>query len=176
MSNQWLRLWHDMPTDPKWRTVARVAKQPITNVISVYVHMLVCASTATERGRTQGWNDEDVASALDLETDQVVVIREAMQSRVLEGDRLLEWSHLRPPGERPCRPSAEVWIIIRRRIFLRDNYTCRYCGKRGVRLECDHVVPVSRGGSHEDSNLATACFGCNRSKRAKTPSEWKRCA
>ena len=24
MANAWLRLWHDMPNDPKWRTIARV--------------------------------------------------------------------------------------------------------------------------------------------------------
>ncbi|ENW8560590.1 hypothetical protein ACR6SH_005434, partial [Escherichia coli] len=25
MANAWLRLWHDMPNDPKWRTIARVS-------------------------------------------------------------------------------------------------------------------------------------------------------
>ena len=59
------------------------------------------------------------------------------------------------------------------RIFSRDDYTCQYCGARGIKLECDHVHPVSRGGSHDDSNLVTACVGCNRAKRAKTVAEWK---
>lgn len=70
------------------------------------------------------------------------------------------------------RPSAEVWSIIRARIFERDNYTCQYCGAHGVKLECDHVMPVSRGGSNSDTNLLTACLKCNRSKRAKTLEEW----
>lgn len=88
-----------MPTDPKWRTVARVSKQPISTVLAVYVHMLVCASNATERGRTHGWNDEDVASALDLETAAVTAIREAMQGRVLEGDYLTGWEKRQPKRE-----------------------------------------------------------------------------
>lgn len=71
------------------------------------------------------------------------------------------------------RPSAEVWKKIREFVFLRDDYTCRYCGQRGVRLECDHVYPVSRGGSHDAINLVTSCFKCNRSKRDKTVEEWK---
>ncbi|EOP2197647.1 hypothetical protein QSF09_003200, partial [Escherichia coli] len=25
MANAWLRLWHDMPNDPKWRTISRVS-------------------------------------------------------------------------------------------------------------------------------------------------------
>lgn len=57
--------------------------------------------------------------------------------------------------------------------IIGDGYTCQYCGERGKRLECDHVVPVSRGGSNEHENLVTACFACNRSKRAKTVEEWR---
>ena len=71
------------------------------------------------------------------------------------------------------RPSPEIWKKIRERIFVRDDYTCQYCGIRGSNLECDHVLPVSRGGGHDDENLVTACFTCNRSKRAKTVSEWR---
>lgn len=76
---------------------------------------------------------------------------------------------------RPCsgRLPASQWSVIRSRIFSRDNFTCQYCGARGGRLECDHIVPLSRGGSDEDDNLATSCKPCNRSKRAKTPAEWR---
>jgi hypothetical protein len=65
------------------------------------------------------------------------------------------------------------WKVIRQRIFARDDYTCRYCGERGKKLECDHVTPLSRGGSDEDDNLVTACRPCNRAKRDKTPGEWR---
>ena len=71
------------------------------------------------------------------------------------------------------RPPAAVWQEIRVRIFDRDDYTCQYCGQRGGKLECDHIHPVSRGGTHEDSNLTTACRACNRDKRAKTLLEWR---
>ncbi len=71
------------------------------------------------------------------------------------------------------RPTASVWRVIRERIFVRDDYTCQYCGERGGRLECDHIFPVSRGGGHEDENLTTACRECNRSKRDKFITEWR---
>jgi hypothetical protein len=64
-----------------------------------------------------------------------------------------------------------VWMRIRERIFARDDFTCRYCGARGIAMECDHVIPVA----HDDSNLVTACRDCNRSKGARTPEQW-RCA
>ncbi len=71
------------------------------------------------------------------------------------------------------RPTASVWRVIRERIFVRDDYTCQYCGERGGRLECDHKHPVARGGSHDDENLVTACRTCNRSKRDKLITEWR---
>lgn len=65
------------------------------------------------------------------------------------------------------------WAAIRSSVYARDDYTCRYCGSRGVELECDHVVPVSKGGATTLENLVTACRPCNRSKGAKSLSEWR---
>lgn len=53
------------------------------------------------------------------------------------------------------------------RILQRDEFQCRYCGRRardGVRLEVDHIVPRARGGSDNDDNLVTACHECNSGK------------
>lgn len=72
----------------------------------------------------------------------------------------------------PDRPPFPEWSETRLRIFERDNYTCQYCGQRGGKLECDHIIPVAKDGGHHDANLATACFACNRSKRDKTLEEW----
>jgi hypothetical protein len=69
-------------------------------------------------------------------------------------------------------PFAE-WMWVRSRVFERDGFVCLYCGSGDRPLECDHVVPVSRGGGHDFSNLATSCFDCNRSKGAKTLTEWQ---
>lgn len=72
------------------------------------------------------------------------------------------------------KPSRQTWQTLRDFVFRRDDYTCQYCGQRGGKLECDHVVPVSRGGANDVANLATACKACNRSKAAMTPEEWRR--
>jgi len=71
------------------------------------------------------------------------------------------------------RPELPEWESIRSRIFARDDYTCTYCGHRGGKLQCDHIIPVSKGGSHTDDNLTTACGPCNMSKGAKLLSEWR---
>ena len=70
------------------------------------------------------------------------------------------------------RLSGEQWDKLRRIVFNRDNYTCFYCKERGGILECDHVLPLSRGGSNDVINLVSSCVACNRSKGRKTVGEW----
>lgn len=36
----------------------------------------------------------------------------------------------------------------------------------------DHVIPLSRGGTHDVSNLVCACSSCNSSRSARTTEEW----
>jgi hypothetical protein len=114
MANSWLRLWHDMPNDPKWRTIARVSKQPISAVIAVYVHILVIASNAIERGRTQNVCSEDLASALDLEVDQIEAILEAMQGRVLDGDMVSGWKKRQVEREDGSAERAKAWRLAQK--------------------------------------------------------------
>jgi len=51
-------------------------------------------------------------------------------------------------------------------VFNRDEFTCRYCGKRppNIELEIDHVKPRVDGGGDEFENLVTSCVDCNRGK------------
>lgn len=87
----------------------------------------------------------------------------------VEGERLTPVSDFRAVN---LRLSSSEWAALRKQIFARDNYTCQYCGAVDVPLDCDHVHPVSRGGSNLPENLATACASCNRSKSNKTVEEW----
>lgn len=61
-------------------------------------------------------------------------------------------------------------VLSRHNIFKRDNYTCQYCG--AVRdLTIDHVVPSSKGGQSNWTNLVTACKRCNTIKGDNSPDE-----
>ena len=59
---------------------------------------------------------------------------------------------------------------LRHEFFKRDNYRCRECGatNKETTLEIDHIVPVSKGGSNNITNLQTLCKKCNRSKHTRT--------
>jgi hypothetical protein len=116
--------------------------------------------------------DSVVSKRLGLIEEEFLNLKKKFLNAGLIDDRWqpVYWDRFRHESN---RPASNIWKVIREFIFARDNYTCQYCGERGKRLECDHVVPVSKGGSHDNSNLVTACFKCNRSKRDKLISEWR---
>jgi len=76
-------------------------------------------------------------------------------------------------NSRLCNLDNKLWKSISKEILERDNYTCRYCGKIGGKLEVDHIVPISKGGTNELNNLTAACLRCNRQKRDKMPEEFE---
>lgn len=73
------------------------------------------------------------------------------------------------------QPRGLGWEDLKRAIFRRDKYTCQYCGHRGnvLTLHVDHVVPTSRGGTDNPSNLVTACWSCNLEKGTRTGWEYR---
>lgn len=60
---------------------------------------------------------------------------------------------------------------LRYEILRRDNHACRYCGATAptVKLNVDHVIPVSLGGSDAPTNLVAACADCNGGKTSSLP-------
>lgn len=84
------------------------------------------------------------------------------------------------------RKKSKYGSGVHRRVFARDGYACRYCGRACVNWPprgpdgrfievchlprpahartLDHVVPRSKGGAHTDDNCVVACFQCNNEK------------
>jgi 5-methylcytosine-specific restriction endonuclease McrA len=60
--------------------------------------------------------------------------------------------------------------LSKRNVFLRDLYSCQYCGTQctGDQATLDHVLPLSKGGKTQWTNLVTACKPCNYRKGNQT--------
>ena len=67
---------------------------------------------------------------------------------------------------KPARNPA----FTRFNVFLRDRFSCQYCGDRED-LTFDHLVPRCKGGTTTWENVLTACSPCNLRKGSKTPRE-----
>lgn len=115
--SSWVRLWHDMPTDPKWRVVAKKSGQRVGDVIAVFNFLMIAASAnADERGRTHGFECEDVAAALDLDCTDVEAIISAMTGKVLDKDgNLTGWEKRQPKREDGAAERAAKWRAERKR-------------------------------------------------------------
>jgi 5-methylcytosine-specific restriction endonuclease McrA len=59
--------------------------------------------------------------------------------------------------------------FTRENLYVRDMYTCQYCGDAfpGSQLTIDHVVPRSLGGATDWDNCVAACRPCNTKKSSK---------
>lgn len=159
----WFRLYSEFATDAKVQMMPEVMQRRLIMLFCLQCSNGIETFHETERETSIAFfmriSDADLA-----DTKELFLRRGFINS---------DWTLCVDLETGVNRPPAELWAEIRERIFMRDNYVCQYCGQRGGRIECDHVIPVSRGGGHDDENLVTACFSCNRSKRAKLVSEWR---
>jgi 5-methylcytosine-specific restriction endonuclease McrA len=65
----------------------------------------------------------------------------------------------------------------RKEILDRDNWKCKICNKNvhddskkphsPDKANIDHIIPISKGGNSEPSNLQTLCYKCNIKKSDK---------
>ncbi len=93
------------------------------------------------------------------------------------GEYILETLELLPVIGRGISPQ------IRTLILERNGYTCQLCGSsagdpdpfnpdRKLRLQIDHIKPISQGGTEEPSNLRVLCSACNQGRaNIQPPSE-----
>lgn len=65
----------------------------------------------------------------------------------------------------------------RKNLFIRDNFTCQYCGQIYAinHLTYDHVIPKSQWLKSTSptswTNIVTACKRCNMKKANRTPTQ-----
>ena len=159
---QWFRMYHRVIDDEKVRLLAFEDRWHFVALCA-----LKCSGLLDEPETEVKWRK--VAVKMDLSVTDLMAVFDRLTAAGLVIDRQPTDEFITSAFDR--LPPAE-WAILRSLVFERDDFTCQYCGGTG-RLECDHVVPVARGGGHDLKNLATACKPCNQSKGSKLLSEWR---
>lgn len=78
---------------------------------------------------------------------------------------------------RATRYGVPFETFSREAVFVRDDWTCQLCRRpvdKGLSwphaesVSLDHILPLSRGGAHVESNVQTAHLGCNTGKGARS--------
>ena len=141
------------------------------------------------RTRKDGWLPPSVLSKLSNITTTVRHLRDLFPiSRVVIETNRFDPRLLRDPDVQGTdyQHSERGTMQVREYVLQRDNRTCQYqqkCRrKKAKRLEVDHIVPRSQGGTYRIDNLITVCKPCNEAKSnhhienflAKNPDRLKR--
>ena len=117
--------------------------------------------------------------AISLSLNERAVVIDGLDGRPSEWDFVMNSPSIRinvPATMRLVKKIDRKWRAPRFRrttMFLRDNWTCQFCGKKITQslLTVDHVVPRSKGGKTSWKNCVAACKPCNKRKANKTIEE-----
>lgn len=96
--------------------------------------------------------------------------------RLANPAKSLERSHRYRARKRAATVDKEGVEKLMHAVFVTPFQLCFYCSEVVVkgRLHFDHVLPITKGGTHEPDNLVVSCPRCNHSKRERTLAEWKK--
>ena len=111
------------------------------------------------------WSWQDAIKAVFLERVNIVALYEkAVRSPSFEMKlpSVVSLKTFVKPSTHPA--------FTRFNVFLRDRFTCQYCGSKED-LTFDHLVPRSRGGQTRWDNVVAACAPCNLDKGGAMPAE-----
>lgn len=165
-----------LPSHPKTK---KLIKKAGTDAAWRLVCLFLWVAQNHSDGNLDGLSSEDIELAVGGEIGQTNFLGSFIDSGWISfnGDSyVLDMSCVvpaKPLIERFGRICSKTWRKIRHAIFARDQWTCVYCGTKSGPFECDHIIPISKGGSNDRSNLATACRPCNRSKKDKMIHQWR---
>lgn len=73
--------------------------------------------------------------------------------------------YARTKGSKDNALTHQQWETIKEHY----KHCCVYCGRKMKRLTIDHIVPLSKGGTHTVQNVVPACLRCNCRKKAGPP-------
>lgn len=127
------------------------------------------------KGKSQEWykNNRDRAIAMnkmwhEKNKDRAKELNKKWVANNLDKRRLV--SALSDSKRRAKIKDGCVSIDIKDTLLNSQNGLCKICGVNlaDVKIHIDHIMPLSKGGKHDDANLQLLCSSCNLKKSSKT--------
>ena len=163
------RLYLDLVDDDKFRTIVDDDRH-----FAAWCRLLMIAegswpasANLPRSARMGSVRALQAAGLLDIQSGGRYKIHGLDREREMRSDKArasasLRWERSKTEGGKPASRG------VRFKVLTRDEFTCRYCGRKApdVTLDVDHVIPVRDGGSDDLGNLVAACVDCNAGKSA----------
>lgn len=123
--------------------------------------------------QSKRWFTADVYRGLEFARRTAARLRTLAQVRA-EAETIKDRTQSLRPVKRAHPTNANprsISLRTRTRVMERDHFTCRRCGHKApdVLLVVDHIIPVAKGGTADESNLQTLCRDCNAGKSDRDP-------
>ena len=162
----WIKLYRDLLDNMDWFMLSPIASKSLINLWLLGSESLGNLPDDFEIGLRLRLNQKELE----------LVMKELIKFKfVEEGKYELKGSEDMSMNERIRETNGFASRYIKNEtkteVLVRDNHKCQSCGS-DKKLEFDHIVPVSKGGSSEANNLQLLCRSCNRSKRALSKEEF----
>jgi 5-methylcytosine-specific restriction endonuclease McrA len=147
------------------QTGGKQLSTPVATQAKVYIQFLVDQSFMAKY-RTAAALLSNRLSKLTFEAVFVAVIEDFIR-RHEPAERHARRERASARGER-ARLRVAIPLRTRDAVLARDQGRCTYVGSDGkrcnetIRLHVDHIKPVARGGSNDESNLRLLCAHHNR--------------
>lgn len=141
-------------------------KPPKKNNKGKYVQFFKISHPSTEK-EIKGYLDESLVKWDYYKKGQLVSIVGFLYKGDMRHTYSLNILEENPAESYSQNSKRKISPKLRSKVLKRDNYTCQHCGKTvedGVKLEIDHMIPVSLGGTDDIDNLQVLCMECNRGK------------
>ena len=115
-------------------------------------------NTEKEKAHTLKWREKNRDSIREKSRIQSIEYRKANPDKVVAATH----RYRKRVKENGGTFNGEEWTAIK----TRYDFTCLCCGKKepDIKLSPDHVIPISKGGANDASNIQPLCRKCNRIK------------
>jgi 5-methylcytosine-specific restriction endonuclease McrA len=154
--------WRDANRE-RWDEAARAWQKANRELVAAKRAEWYHANVDRRRVTNKTWREENLERI--KEVKKVWLAANKLRTRVYTENRRAR--KLANGGSHTPEQIEELYAKQRRR--------CTACGK-SIRnhYEIDHIIPITRGGSNDISNIQLLCLPCNRSKHNKLPEQWAR--
>lgn len=149
---RWCRLYVETPSDPKLRRIAHQANATMAATLAVWTSMLAHAASneGDGWGTLAGWDDLDCAINLGIDRAIVFAIRQEMEGRTLDGQRIIKW-HQRQYASDSGAARMRAW-----REKKREEKQSETADVTSLKRHCDVTVTAKSRGEEKIGERLTS--------------------